>query len=1228
MKNLNIPTNIDALKISIASPMDIKEWSYGEVTKPETINYRTGKSEKHGLFCERIFGPERNWECSCGKYRSQRFAGVICDKCGVEVTSASVRRERMGHISLAAPVVHIWFFKNVPSKLAAYLGITPKNLENIIYFSSHVIVDIDYEAKDAVIAEIENTLSSVDVVVSEEITQKIEQINTDLADAIDNLDLDDSSTREKKIAKLTAKANKKIKDLEESLSFEVEKRSIETKSLIKNIKELKYLTVVPDATYIELEEYMDQFCEVSIGADSIKRLLEEFDIDQEMNSLRGELETAKSLKAKKIKSRLKLLETINRSGVDAKSMIITELPVIPPDIRPMVALDGGRYATDDSNDLYRRIINRNNRLKKLLGLNAPDVIVRNEKRMLQEAVDSLIDSSKARKVRTRQRKEYKSLADKIKGKSGYLRANLLGKRVDYSARSVIISGPDLKFQECGIPRDMALELFKPYIIKLVMERGYAPNMKSAKYFIESKSEEVYDMLEEVTKDRPVILNRAPTLHRLSIQAFYIKLVSGKAIQLHPIVTEGFNADFDGDQMAVHLPITQEAIKEAKELLMSGNNILKPSNGSVVASPSKDMLLGLYYLTSINEQIAEHKNIFINTDEVRVALNNGLIKIRQRIKLKYNNETIVSTAGRVVFNSYLPDNFDFHNDIITNSDVTDFVLKALKENGQEETTRLIDVVKLLGFEYATKSGISLSIFDIHKPQDLEEKIEEANSKISQLEENYGFGLSTLQEKNDQSIATWASIVAHFNENILAEYEEESPVKLSMNAKASKASPAILVQISAIKGNVADPHGKIFNFPILGNYTDGLSSFGFFLTNRGVRRTYMDKGIGTADSGYLSRRLVNVAQNVLVRSHDCGTEEYIEIKKGENTVLTNWVDRCFSRTVAADIKNSDGEILVEKGQILNRQMIDEIKASDVESISLYSPITCNTRFGVCQKCYGANLANGEKVEMGLAVGIIAAQSIGEPGTQLVLRTFHTGGVVKANITTGLPRIEELLEARNPKNSAIISEVAGKVSVSEKDGYTQVLVKTNDKDSKEVIYDIPIDADVIVDEGDLIAEGTALTAGSLPLQSLFELKGEKAAKHYLISEILDTYASQGVEVNDKHLELIVGQMFNKVRVIDSKDSDYVDGDIVSADMLYLENKKLEENGSEPVTFKPLMMGITKSSRIADSWLDAASFEQTSSVLTESAVSAKVDNLIGLKENVIIGKRIPTGEATKIEI
>ena len=1231
MIDLNKLKDLDALQISLATSQDVLSWSYGEVTKAETINYRTFKPEKDGLFCEKIFGPVKDYECACGKYKRVRYKGVVCDRCGVQVTTSKVRRERMGHIELASPVAHVWFFKNTPSVLAAVLGLPPRSLELVIYFSSFIVTEIDYSAKKDLLKTFGEKVAFAREEAKQNFDAEIKAFEEETEMKVKSLSKQAESKWDEKLKKkaqeIREKSNQKIEEMRANEPMILDRAELEIRKIEKKLQEVELYTIMTDKEHLSLEEYLDEFCEVAIGAEAIQKILEKVDTVKLSEELHSELQEAKAVKADKIRKRLKVIDSFVRGKIDHKAIVITNLPVIPPDLRPMVQIEGGRFATSDLNDLYRRIINRNNRLKRLLELGAPDIIVRNEKRMLQEAVDALFDSSKVRKTRTRDRKTYRSIADAIKGKQGHFRANLLGKRVDYSGRAVIVSGPHLKMNECGLPTEMALELFRPFLIREIMVRGLAPNMKTAKYILEQKSPEIYTILEELVSKRPVLLNRAPTLHRLSIQAFFPKLTDSKAIQLHPVVCSGFNADFDGDQMAVHLPLSDEAVEQAIDLMLSTKNLLKPANNSVVTIPSHEMVLGLYYLTSVDESQNVSQIMFADEEEAMSAFGSKVVGLRQLIKVNRSGEQVETTIGRLIFNRYVPEGLGYVNYGLSKSKVKDLIKKSMEKIGVEKTIDLIDSMKLAGFKYSTVSGISLSIFDCVKPTDLDDMMEKANGEISQIENNYRMGFITDKEMRSLSIKVWEGFVSHFDSTILSHMSKENPVNLIISASAGKASPVQMRQISAIKGLIADPKGRIIDLPVLGNYANGMSSFDYFLTGRGTRKSYMDKGLGTADAGYLTRRLVNVAQDVLVREDDCGTTIGKTVMRGEDAPLYPWHKRLIGRFLAEDVIDK-GEVIATRNELVTLETAEKINNSSVKEVKIRSPFHCSTYHGVCTKCYGLDLASNDLVKIGTAVGIIAAQSIGEPGTQLTMNEFHKGGIASASITKGLPRVEEIFEARKPKKEALISAVEGKVRIEKEDNKMVIIIEPTSKDESFERYVLDATDELAVTDGEMVKLGARLTLGSMNLQSVYEIVGATPVQKYILNDIQSVFGAQGVDIDDKHIEVIVAQMFNRVKVTEAGDTNLLPGDVVTKYRLDKINTDIKETGGVPAEAKPVLLGISKASRMSESWLDAASFEETASVLTENAVAGSIDHLIGLKENVIIGRRIPVGDRAVISL
>ena len=1151
--------NFESMKISLASPEKILEWSHGEVTKPETINYRTLKPEKDGLFCERIFGPMKDWECHCGKYKRIRYKGIVCDRCGVEVTKAKVRRERMGHIKLAAPVSHIWYFKGIPSRMGLCLDVTPRNLEKVLYFASYIV---------------------------------IEPGDTGLG-------------------------------YKESLSEQ-------------QYREAK-------------EQYGDRF-EAGMGAESIKKLLAAIDLDELSADLRKKLKDASGQKKIRIVRRLEVIEALRLSGNRPEWMIMDVIPVIPPDIRPMVQLDGGRFATSDLNDLYRRVINRNNRLNRLLELGAPDIIVRNEKRMLQEAVDSLIDNGRrGRAVTGPGARPLKSLSDMLKGKQGRFRQNLLGKRVDYSGRSVIVVGPELKFYQCGLPKKMALELFKPFIMKELVEQGYAHNIKSAKRMVEKVRPEVWDVLEGVIKEHPVMLNRAPTLHRLGIQAFEPVLVEGKAIKLHPLACTAFNADFDGDQMAVHVPLSVEAQAEARFLMLSVNNILAPKDGSPITTPTQDMILGSYYLThpGVEERntYAEKGDgkVFTDLDEMLMAYQNGTVGIHAKVKVRMfldgdeRGRLVESTVGRFIFNQGIPQDLGFVDraadpyslevDFLCDKKKLGLIIdKCYRVHGNTGTVIMLDYIKSMGYKYSTKAAVTISVSDMEIPAEKEAIISAAEAEVDKYEKAFRMGLMSAQERYEAIIKIWSKATDDVADALMASLGTLNNLFIMANSGA-RGSKNQIKQVGGMRGLMANATGKTVEIPIKSNFREGLSILEYFISSNGARKGLADTALRTADSGYLTRRLVDVSHNVIVREFDCGTDEGVEVRAFTDgkEVIEPLKQRIVGRVALNDIVDPiSGEVIVEQNEEILEPAAERIEACGIESVAIRSVMTCHSRTGICAKCYGRNLATGEEVNIGEAVGITAAQSIGEPGTQLTMRTFHTGGVAGGDITQGLPRVEELFEARKPKGLAEICEADGTVISIEarKDNKTEVRVRGEEEDRT---YIIPYGARINVKEGDQVFAGGQITRGPLNPHDILRLNGVEGVYQYLLKEVQRVYKQQGVDINDKHVEVIVSQMLSKYKIEDAGDTDLLPGGLYGKFEIEEANAKALEEGGEPCVPKRILLGITKASLATNSFLSAASFQETTRVLTDAAIKGKNDKLLGLKENVIIGKLIPAGTGMK---
>ena len=1162
------PMTFDAIKIGLASPEKIREWSRGEVTKPETINYRTLKPEKDGLFCERIFGPSKDWECHCGKYKKIRYKGVVCDRCGVEVTKASVRRERMGHIELAAPVSHIWYFKGIPSRMGLILDLSPRTLEKVLYFANYIV-----------------------------------------------LDPADSG--------------------------------------------LQYKQVLTEKEYQDAREAYGYNFRVGMGAESIMELLKAIDLEKDAAELKAELVDATGQKRARIIKRLEVVESFRESGNRPEWMIMTAIPVIPPDLRPMVQLDGGRFATSDLNDLYRRIINRNNRLKRLLELGAPDIIVRNEKRMLQEAVDALIDNGRrGRPVTGPGNRALKSLSDMLKGKSGRFRQNLLGKRVDYSGRSVIVVGPELKIYQCGLPKEMAIELFKPFVMKELVANGTSHNIKNAKKMVEKLQPEVWDVLEDVIKEHPVMLNRAPTLHRLGIQAFEPILVEGKAIKLHPLVCTAFNADFDGDQMAVHLPLSQEAQAECRFLLLSPNNLLKPSDGGPVAVPSQDMVLGIYYLTQERPGNPGEGKFFKSVNEAILAYENKVITLQSRIKVRITKTMpdgtemtgiVESTLGRFLFNEILPQDLGFVDRSIPGNELlleVDFLVgkkqlkkileKVINTHGATKTAEVLDSIKATGYKYSTRAAMTVSISDMTVPPQKPEMIQNAQNIVDKITKNYKRGLITEEERYKEVVDTWKKTDDELTKALLDGLDKYNNIFMMADSGA-RGSDKQIKQLAGMRGLMADTTGHTIELPIKSNFREGLEVLEYFMSAHGARKGMSDTALRTADSGYLTRRMVDVSQELIVRETDCCENRpeisgmYVKGFMDGKEEIENLQERITGRFACETITNKDGEVLVKANHMITPRRAARIMSEGVsktggpiEEVKIRTILTCKCKVGVCAKCYGANMATGEAVQVGEAVGIIAAQSIGEPGTQLTMRTFHSGGVAGGDITQGLPRVEELFEARKPKGLAIITEIPGVAVINDTKKKREIIV-TNPENGDSKTYLIPYGSRIKIADGQVLEAGDELTEGSVNPHDILRIKGVRAVQDYMIREVQRVYRLQGVEISDKHIEVLVRQMLKKIRIEDNGDTEFLPGTLV--DVLEFEevNENLEKEGKKPAEGKQVMLGITKASLATDSFLSAASFQETTKVLTEAAIKGKVDHLVGLKENVIIGKLIPAGTGLK---
>ncbi|HVN54602.1 MAG TPA: DNA-directed RNA polymerase subunit beta' [Anaerolineaceae bacterium] len=1377
---------LTALRINLASPETIRSWSYGEVLKPETINYRRLRPEKDGLFCEAIFGPTRDWQCYCGKYKNPRYKGITCDKCGVEVTRAAVRRERMGHIELATPVAHIWYTRRIPSYLGLLLDISRRNLDRVLYFAQYIVTYVDDEARQKALRRLEDEINVSEREQAAQINAKIAEVkrardrklaelNQQKADMESRFDEEiatllepviqegqrlEQSLQEKQgsvvrtpivfeAAKVTlaetgetitskhlTQVQRVVKERLEEIENErkdqldrdlemikmsvqreraeaeeamnvlrnqLEDQSVESQNQSSRqrdeLQELRPFTFLSESRYRELKSRWGQVFRADMGAEAFFDILRRLDLDKLSEDLWKEVRTSKSKqKRKKATTRLKVVEAFRRSGNRPEWMILTILPVIPPDLRPMVQLDGGRFATSDLNDLYRRVINRNNRLKRLLELGAPDVIVRNEKRMLQEAVDSLIDNSQRGKALSRRgRRELKSLSDMLKGKKGRFRRNLLGKRVDYSGRSVIVVGPQLKLYQCGLPKTMALELYRPFVIARLVAHNYAANVKGARRFIERNRPEVWEVLEEVIKERPVLLNRAPTLHRLGIQAFEPILIEGSAIQLHPLVTTAFNADFDGDQMAVHVPLSEKAVWEARQLMLASRNLLKPADGEPIISPSKDMVLGVYYLT-VKDNV-EHKGdgrVFADMDEAELAYNLGQVDIHSKVRLKtqtyYTDQgermeepetrLIETTVGRIIFNRILPDQVHFVNEVLDKGGVKDLVAEVYEICGQEVTTEVADRIKDIGFQYAMRSGATIAVADITVPPEKQDIITKALADVESVQRDFRRGLLTEQEQNERVIEIWQTTTKQVADAVRRYMDPNGNLATMANSGATKGGFGPISQLAGMRGLMADPAGRIIPLPIRSNFREGLTALEYFISTHGARKGLADTALRTADAGYLTRRLVDVAQDVIVNEEDCGATEGIYIRKADDVAGQPMSVRLYGRLLAQRVVDPlTGEVLGERDQMLDHETVRKVVSAGLDMVKVRSPLTCELTHGICQKCYGMDLGRGTLVELGSAVGIVAAQSIGEPGTQLTLRTFHTGGVAAGgDITTGLPRVEELFEARRtPKGEAIISRIKGVARIIQSDRYSdlrivrvehsemvgdeydvpegwtiavkdesqvelgdliasmgdatitgshagrvriegrKVIVAYEQRENEE--YEIPSTSRLVIKDGDHVSAGQPLTEGSLNPHSILRINGREAAQMYLLTEIQKVYRSQGQNINDKHFEVIIRKMLGKVQVIRPGDTPYLPQDLVDRLEIRRVNEQLLAEGKQPARFVEVLLGVTKASLSTDSWLSASSFQHTIKVLAGAAIASTEDPLFGLKENVIIGKLIPSG-------
>jgi len=1212
----------DELRIGLASAQNIRDWSFGEVKKPETINYRTLKPEKDGLFDEKIFGPTRDWECYCGKYKRVRFKGIICERCGVEVTRAKVRRERMGHIELAAPVTHIWYFKGVPSRLGYLLDLAPKDLEKVIYFAAYMITEVDAEAREEDMPQLEKKLANdrkkIETKRDVDLDARQKKLEADIAE----LESEDAKSDVKR--KVRESAERELKAIRERAERELTR----LEDVWSRFKNLKVQDLEGDENlYREMRDRYGMYFKGDMGAAAIKKRLETFDLEAEYAILNDLSENGKGAKKTRAIKRLKVVNAFMTTSNHPASMVLDCVPVIPPDLRPMVQLDGGRFATSDLNDLYRRVINRNNRLKRLADLGAPEIIVNNEKRMLQEAVDALFDNGRrGRPVTGPGNRALKSLSDMLKGKQGRFRQNLLGKRVDYSGRSVIVVGPQLKLHQCGLPKQMALELFKPFVMKRLVDLNHAQNIKSAKRMVERARPVVWDVLEEVIAEHPVLLNRAPTLHRLGIQAFEPQLVEGKAIQIHPLVCTAFNADFDGDQMAVHLPLSAEAQAEARILMLSSNNILSPANGRPITSPTQDMVLGLYYLTMEREGELGEGRAFGSISEAIMAHDQRSVSLQAKIKIRltHSGETLETTLGRALFNEALPADYPFVDVDVTKKQLGAIVDKLAEFYPKVTVAQTLDALKSLGFHWATRAGATIGIEDVVTPPRKKEILESYETQADKVQSQYEKGLITDDERRQELIEIWTKATAEVGKEMEEHFPRVNPVWMMVYSGA-RGNMMQIRQIAGMRGLVANPKGEIIPRPIKSNFREGLSVLEYFISTHGARKGLADTALRTADSGYLTRRLCDVAQDVIIREEDCGTDRGLALpiatrQQAGNLVKHDHVETSvYGRTLAEDIE-VNGNVIAKAGVDLGDRIIDELVNAGVDEVKIRSVLTCDSKVGQCAACYGRSLAAGQLVAVGEAVGIIAAQSIGEPGTQLTMRTFHTGGVAGDDITHGLPRIVELFEARTPKGVAPIAEAAGVVSFRE-DAKGKKIVVTPDDGGEEVAYPITRRQKLLVEDGSRVEVGQKMVVGAIDPKQVLRILGPRATQVHLVNEIQSVYRSQGVGIHDKHIEVIVRQMLKRITVLEAGDTEMLPGELVERGRFEAENRRVVTTSGKAASGRPELMGITKASLATESWLSAASFQETTRVLTDAALSEKSDPLLGLKENVIIGKLIPAG-------
>ena len=1228
----------DDLRIGLATADDIRAWSHGEVKKPETINYRTLKPEKDGLFCEKIFGPTRDWECYCGKYKRVRFKGIICERCGVEVTRAKVRRERMGHIELAAPVTHIWYFKGVPSRLGYLLDLAPKDLEKVIYFAAYMITGVDDEARHrdlpSLEAQVQVERTRITTRRDDDLNKRQEKLEADLAE------LEAEGAKSDVRRKVRESAERELQQIRRKADLEIDRID----RVFDRFKGLKVQDLEGDEVlYREMRDRYGRYFEGGMGAAAIQRRLETFDLAGESEKLREIVKTGKGQRKTRALKRLKVVTAFLTTTNTPMGMVLDCVPVIPPDLRPMVQLDGGRFATSDLNDLYRRVINRNNRLKRLLDLGAPEIIVNNEKRMLQEAVDALFDNGRrGRPVTGPGNRPLKSLSDMLKGKQGRFRQNLLGKRVDYSGRSVIIVGPQLQLHQCGLPKQMALELFKPFVMKRLVDLNHAQNIKSAKRMVERSRPVVWDVLEEVISEHPVMLNRAPTLHRLGIQAFEPQLIEGKAIQIHPLVCTAFNADFDGDQMAVHLPLSAEAQAEARVLMLSSNNILSPANGRPITTPTQDMVLGIYFLTANRDGLAGEGGAFSSVSEAFMAYDAKQLALQSRIKLRMRNAIppvgmelpedfalgdpliLETTLGRALFNEALPTDYPFVDIEIDKKQLGLIVNDLAERYPKVQVAHTLDALKDLGFRWATRSGVTISIEDVVTPPAKAALLAAAEDRADKVQKQYERGLITDSERRQELIEIWTRATDEVARAMQDNFPRTNPVFMMVNSGA-RGNMMQVRQIAGMRGLVANPKGEIIPRPIKSNFREGLSVLEYFISTHGARKGLADTALRTADSGYLTRRLVDVSQDVIIREEDCGTDRGLPkdiAEVGADGVLhklDNLDTSVASRTLSEDVV-AGGEVIARAGDEISIQLLDVFVAAGVASLRVRSVLTCDSKVSTCAACYGRSLATGKTVDVGEAIGIVAAQSIGEPGTQLTMRTFHTGGVAGEDITHGLPRVVELFEARTPKGVAPISDAAGRIRIEDTDKARKVVVVPDDG-SEEIAYPVPRRSRLLVEDGGHVEVGAKLISGAVDPKQVLRIQGPRAVQLHLVDQVQEVYRSQGVSIHDKHIEVIIRQMLKRVTIIESGDSELLPGELVERGAFEKENRRVIAENGTPASGRPELMGITKASLATESWLSAASFQETTRVLTDAAIHAKSDPLLGLKENVILGKLIPAG-------